>query len=72
MSSGRTEQAQALRACLVQLASEASEHNFHFCTLHLRVAILELDDLIETDQLRQRLLDKAAAEAATSAGETRP
>jgi hypothetical protein len=64
MQPSRIEQAQALKACLVQLAGEASENGFVFCTLHLRVAILELDDLLDTEKLRARLLAKGTSAAA--------
>jgi hypothetical protein len=38
--------AKGLRTCLATLAQEAAGFGFHHCALHLRVAMLELDDEI--------------------------
>lgn len=55
----RLDYARALKACLTQLGTEAMDHGLNFCALHLNVAVLELDDLIETEQMRERLLTVA-------------
>jgi hypothetical protein len=56
MAATRQATAESIKACLAQLAQEALEHGFRLCALHLNVAILELDDIIETEELRSRLL----------------
>jgi hypothetical protein len=38
--------AKSLRQCLAQLMSEALSHDMHIPALHMRIAILELDDVI--------------------------
>lgn len=44
----RTTSARALKACLSQLMDEALNHDFRYCALHMRVAILELEDFLES------------------------
>ncbi len=43
-TSGRLNDARALHAAAVMLMTEGLEHDFHFFALHLRVAIVELED----------------------------
>ncbi len=42
----RRASAQALRACLAQLMQEALDHDFRLSALHIRVAMLELEDVL--------------------------
>lgn len=46
LEDSRVVSARAIRSCLTQLMQEALENDLRLCALHLRIAILELDDVI--------------------------
>lgn len=52
--------AQGLRACLAQMLDEATNHGFKFCAVHLRVAILELDDEILSQERKKSRSSKSS------------
>lgn len=41
-----TGSALGLRMALAMLMKEALDHGYHFCALHIRVAISELDEVV--------------------------
>lgn len=43
----RLASARGLRACLAQLMDEALGHGFHLTALHIRVAMLELEEVLD-------------------------
>lgn len=55
--------AQGLRACLAQMHDEATVHGFKFCAVHLKVAILELEEVILS---QTRHMAQSAPSAVTS------
>lgn len=58
-SARRIAAAQGLRACLGQLMNEALEQGFRLSALHIRVAILELEDVLAQAGRLEQARDRA-------------
>jgi hypothetical protein len=49
-AASRLESAAGLKLCLTQLREEAMSHGFMHTALHLRIAMMELDDMLVVAQ----------------------